>query len=193
MGDGSRTEIQEQKTVDLLKDKKTVAIYYSASWCGPCRQFTPILEQFYADMNKKGKKFEIVWASRDSTAEDFVSYYKKMPWLAVSTENIDKCLEATSTKFAVRGIPYLVLLDGADGSVYTLDGRGKLSQDPYGLEFPWRPRTPGAILKRIVPASVSTLIANQIGGVKQRFVAALQSVLSKFAPGRLILKLFGRK
>lgn len=142
-------------------------------------------------MNKKGKKFEIIWVSRDSTAEDFVSYYQKMPWLAVTTDNIEKCLEATSAKFAVRGIPYLVVLDGTDGSVYTLDGRGKLAQDPYGLEFPWRPRTPGALLKRIVPVSVRQIIAKQFANVKQRCVTALRSLLSKVAPGRLILKLFG--
>lgn len=142
-------------------------------------------------MNKKGKKFEIIWVSRDDNAEAFVSYYQKMPWLAVTTENIDKCLEATSAKFAVRGIPYLVVLDGADGSVYTLDGRGKLAQDPYGLEFPWRPRTPGAILKRIVPVSVRQMISKQFGDAKRRFVTALRSLLSKAAPGRLILKLFG--
>jgi len=142
-------------------------------------------------MNKKGRKFEIIWVSRDNNVEDFVSYYQKMPWLAVTTENIDKCLQATSSKFAVRGIPYLVVLDGADGSVYTVDGRGKLAQDPYGLEFPWRPRTPGAVLKRVVPASVRQLLAKQFGSAKQRFVTALRSLLSKVAPGRLILKLLG--
>lgn len=30
--DASRTNVQELKTVDLLKGKKTVAIYFSASW-----------------------------------------------------------------------------------------------------------------------------------------------------------------
>ena len=30
--DKSRTEVQELKTVDLVKGKKVVAVYFSASW-----------------------------------------------------------------------------------------------------------------------------------------------------------------
>lgn len=170
---------------------RTLSIYLHR--CGPCKQFTPVLAQFYADMNKKGKKFEVIWVSRDSTQEEYVSYFKKMPWLAVTIDNLEQCLQATSTKFAVRGIPHLVVLDGSDASVYTLDGRQKLSQDQYGLEFPWRPRTPGAILKRIVPASIRTLLSKKFSGVKRKLVALVQLLLEKVAPGRMILRFFQTK
>ena len=26
---------------------KFVGIYFSAAWCGPCREFTPLLQKFY--------------------------------------------------------------------------------------------------------------------------------------------------
>ena len=78
-------------------------------------------------MNKNGKKFEIVWISRDRTTEDFVNYYSSMPWLAATVANIPNIVEKLSTKYKVKGIPHLVILDGEDASIYTLDGRTKVA------------------------------------------------------------------
>ena len=78
-----------------------IGVYFSASWCGPCRQFTPQLAQFYEAMNKKGKKFEIVWVSRDRSADEFVEYYDKMPWLAIPITYINKCAESLSSLYQV--------------------------------------------------------------------------------------------
>ena len=87
--------LKEVSTASALRigSKDAVAIYFSASWCAPCKQFTPILAQFYNTVNKKlgcknisdpiDRKFEIIWVSRDSSVEEFVNYYSKMPWLAL--------------------------------------------------------------------------------------------------------------
>ena len=32
---------------EVLKDKKIIGYYFSAHWCPPCRNFTPILSDFY--------------------------------------------------------------------------------------------------------------------------------------------------
>lgn len=32
---------------EALKDKKIICYYFSAHWCPPCRNFTPILADFY--------------------------------------------------------------------------------------------------------------------------------------------------
>merc|ERR1719324_201542 len=61
-----------------------------------------------------------------------------MPWLAVpfaARELKDKL----SKKFKVQGIPSLVILD-AEANLITLDGRSKVSMDPKGKQFPWKPR-----------------------------------------------------
>ena len=42
-------------------DGKIVALYFSASWCGPCQQFTPLLKTFYTAIKRLGKPFEIVF------------------------------------------------------------------------------------------------------------------------------------
>lgn len=44
-----------------------------------------------------------------------------------------------STKFRVRGIPALVILD-PNGGVITTDGRSMVGDDPEGKDFPWRPK-----------------------------------------------------
>ena len=47
---------------------KTLGLYFSAHWCPPCRQFTPMLKQFYADYKAKDPNFEIVFVSGDHRA-----------------------------------------------------------------------------------------------------------------------------
>ena len=34
-----------------VKETAIVAFYFSAHWCGPCRDFTPILSKFYEIVN----------------------------------------------------------------------------------------------------------------------------------------------
>jgi len=41
----------------------------------------------------------------------------------------------------VNGIPSFVVLDGADGSTITTDGREAVSEDPTGADLPWKPPT----------------------------------------------------
>ena len=50
-----------------LKKIEVIAFYFSAHWCNPCRDFTPILTKFYDVVNKKEKRLEIVFISHDET------------------------------------------------------------------------------------------------------------------------------
>ena len=102
MNSDDTMEVEELPTVDLLKGKTAVAIYFSASWCGPCKQFTPVLAQLYKSLNKKGKKFEVVWLSRDRTSEEFLGYYQQMPWLAVTLQNLQPILEKIAPKYQLK-------------------------------------------------------------------------------------------
>jgi thiol-disulfide isomerase/thioredoxin len=95
-------EVEELSTAELLKGKTAVAIYFSASWCGPCKQFTPFLAQLYKNLQKKGKKFEVVWLSRDRSSEEFLGYYQKMPWLAVTLQNLQPVLEKIAPMFQLK-------------------------------------------------------------------------------------------
>ncbi|CAD8100793.1 unnamed protein product [Paramecium primaurelia] len=62
--------------------------YFSASRCTPCRQITGMLKNFYEEI-KKIQNFEIILVNHDEHEGDFIKYYQKMPWLAISwSENI---------------------------------------------------------------------------------------------------------
>ena len=175
-------EADEMSTESLLSDKKIIGVYFSASWCGPCRAFTPILADFYKRMNAKGKKFEIIFVSKDRSAEEFGGYYSKMPWLAVPLNMIQQVNEKLGSRFQVKGIPHLVILDGEDASIITLDGRGKVSSDKYGLEFPWRPRS----LLSIIPKPLRRMIERQVDAVKEKMVLVLRGVLQSLAPSNVV-------
>jgi len=120
-----------------LAGKEAIGIYFSAHWCPPCRGFTPLLAKYYKD-DLRSKGLEIIFVSSDQTEGQFRSYYKEMPWLAVpySRRDVQKKL---NKKFKVQGIPSLVILDKS-GEVITIDGRTKVSSDPTGQAFPWKPK-----------------------------------------------------
>jgi nucleoredoxin len=62
---------------------KTVALYFSAHWCGPCQAFTPKLADVYNELKDRAEEFEIVFISSDEDQETFEEYFKSMPWLAL--------------------------------------------------------------------------------------------------------------
>jgi len=133
----------ETSTADALSGKGAVALYFSAHWCPPCKGFTPKLAQWYSS-HLKDKGLEIVFVSSDSDDGAFQEYFKEMPWLALPYSDRQK-KETLSKKFGVNGIPSVIILD-ADGNVITKDGRGALSEDPTGEEFPWKPKTMQEVL-----------------------------------------------
>lgn len=95
--------------------KKFYLLYYSASWCGPCRQVTPKLIEWY-NANKTAE-FELIFVSNDNDAKSMEGYMKddKMPWPAFAYDTVGK--EGRFGKYRTGGgIPHLVILK-TDGSV----------------------------------------------------------------------------
>ncbi|HAL92877.1 MAG TPA: hypothetical protein DCM68_07635, partial [Verrucomicrobia bacterium] len=92
---------------------KKIGIYFSASWCPPCRAFTPLLVAAYNQIQTEGKPFEIVLVTSDQNEAAMEKYMKdhEMPWLAIPFG--DKPIAALAKKYAVSGIPTLVIVDSA--------------------------------------------------------------------------------
>nr|CCD14889.1 hypothetical protein, unlikely [Trypanosoma congolense IL3000] len=114
---------------------KVVFLYFSASWCPPCRGFTPTLVEFYEKYHKS-KNFEVVLVSWDESEEDFSGYYDKMPWLALPFGERAH-VEQLGTKFGVSSIPTLIAINADTGSIIGTQARTRLLKDPEGAEFPW--------------------------------------------------------
>jgi len=115
---------------------KTVGLYFSGHWCGPCRRFTPDLAAVYKQVKDAGHDFEVVFVSSDEDDASFKAYYEEMPWLALPYSDRARKAEL-SQRFNVSGIPKLVLLR-PDASLITTDGRsGVASEGAAG--FPWAP------------------------------------------------------
>ncbi|OWM76066.1 hypothetical protein CDL15_Pgr009711 [Punica granatum] len=98
----------DQVKIDALKGKK-VGLYFSASWCGPCHRFTPVLAEVYKELRAKGD-FEVVFVSADEDDESFNEYFSEMPWLAIPFSDSGK-RDGLDALFEVRGIPHLVIID----------------------------------------------------------------------------------
>jgi|SaaInlStandDraft_1057018.scaffolds.fasta_scaffold09721_2 thiol-disulfide isomerase/thioredoxin len=92
-----------------LKDKDYILFYWSASWCGPCRRFTPALIDVYEKLGG-GTKFEVVFIGVDKSEEKMQAYMKKykMKWPAIDFP----ARRGTGIKaYAAGGIPRLMLVD----------------------------------------------------------------------------------
>lgn len=100
---------------------KTVAVYFSASWCGPCKGFTPKLVKFYKK-NAKKHNIEVVFVSSDKNSQAMMDYMQEdsMPWAAVPF-NSSKRLQIKK-EHRVNGIPTLIVFD-ANGKLISPDAR----------------------------------------------------------------------
>ena len=86
-----------------------VLVDFWASWCGPCMQFLPELQSFYAA--HKGAGLEILGVSLDDNKDAWTSTVAahKIAWRLVSDLKGWKC--AGSRAYAVNSIPSTVLID----------------------------------------------------------------------------------
>lgn len=138
IGDSVEGKGGAEVAVSSLRDKP-FAIYFSAHWCPPCRNFTPVLVSCYKKLQADGKPFEVIFASNDQDEEQYEEYYGEMPWLTFGFED-DRTQELMG-HFGLRGIPALLIFDGEnDGQLITAQGVGSVASDADGSEFPWRPK-----------------------------------------------------
>ena len=176
MVDETSAQVHQHLTNEALAGKKVVGLYFSADWCGPCRQFTPDLVSFYNKINSrrlKPNEFEIVWVSRCRDIDSFGQYFTQMNWLALPPqEAMGQRGQLLGDKYKVKSIPTLVLLDEI-GNVITADARNKIPADKAGIGFPWR--SPMSVLiSTLVPKSFRLMMKNQIMGILGKVKVALK-------------------
>lgn len=123
---------------DALTGKDYILLYFSAKWCPPCRNFTPLLIELYNKI-KSTKNIEVVFCSLDRDEEEYKQYTSKMPWPSMPFEAKESKIMAS--KYNAEGIPHLVVVDGVTGEVITEDGTDGVRNDAEGLKFPWKPKS----------------------------------------------------
>uniref|UniRef100_A0A0N4ZEM3 Thioredoxin domain-containing protein n=1 Tax=Parastrongyloides trichosuri TaxID=131310 RepID=A0A0N4ZEM3_PARTI len=134
-----RGEKNEGKGANLLKGK-IIGVYFSAGWCGPCRQFTPKLKRFYEKLIKEGKPFEIIFVSADHEKEEALEYYEEKMGKWLMLEFNEKSFEDLKNALKIPGIPEFKIIK-SDGTIIVDDGRSEVteqgSDDPVALFTKW--------------------------------------------------------
>ena len=113
---------------------KYICIYFSASWCKPCKTFTPTLIEFYKKYKNK-KDFEIVLIPyKEKDKETFNTYFEGMPWYCTTRmTNYIKLKEI----YECQTVPFLVIID-QKGKIISNTGRMDILKDSEGKNFPWK-------------------------------------------------------
>ena len=94
-------------TIDLSKYKgQVVMINFWASWCGPCRQEMPLLENIYQKYGKQG--FTLLGVSIDDEAKTAEEFLKKTP---VSFPVLFDTQSKVSGLYQVQGMPTSIFID----------------------------------------------------------------------------------
>jgi len=134
--------------VSALAGKEVVALYFSAHWCPPCRNFTPKLAGAYQTI-AAAKPFEIVFISSDKDEAQFVAYHQKMLWLALPFAKHD-LKKKLSKQFKSSSIPALILLDTKTGQVLSKDRCSVIMGETAGEHFPWAPKSLDDLLGEVL-------------------------------------------
>ena len=119
----SRNGITTTFNDQVIEKKKLIVLYYSASWCGPCRKFTPTLVEYYNRVAAVHPEFEIVLVSSDRSQAAMEAYMRdyKMPWPAISFPELAE--KDALKNFAGKEIPCLVVVN-ENGQVVSHSDRG---------------------------------------------------------------------
>ena len=125
------------KTAALARPE-TIALYFSGHFCAPCRQFTPLLKEFYDEVNEDDKKLEIVFVSLDKTKEDAEKYHSEHGnWPRIDYDNETARLELKE-KLGVEKIPALIVLDESKENAKFIDGVNDVkNMGPMAFDMKW--------------------------------------------------------
>ncbi|VDD92800.1 unnamed protein product [Enterobius vermicularis] len=111
---------------------KAVLLYFSAGWCGQCRLFTPKLKKWFEEAGKPNG-VELIWISRDRSAEDLAAYHKKalpeISYIPFGDPSVRKFLQ----KYQIKTIPSLFLVNN-EGEI--VDRNVKTRIETEGKENP---------------------------------------------------------
>ena len=101
---------------------KYVLLDFWASWCGPCRKEMPNVVKLYEEF--KGKNFEIIGISLDSSEKDWKKAVTDMNMTWPQGCDFQLWQSPVARKYNVQAVPSMILIN-PEGKIEALDLRGK--------------------------------------------------------------------
>lgn len=99
--------LQGKETVELERHRgKVVLLDFWASWCGPCRQSLPALENLRREFGPAG--FEVIAVNLDADPQDGLDFLKKYP---VTYPIVQDAQGRIARLFDVQTMPMSYLID----------------------------------------------------------------------------------
>ena len=154
---------------DLLKDVKVFVLYFSAHWCPPCRQFTPILAEQFRSYRQTSSKAMVIFVSGDRSFQEQLSYMQEAhgDWPAVQCNS--SLQNQLNTAFSVRGIPYVVAVKVSNGEIISQEGRNDIMQNGSYAFTIWEQSC----------IEIDTSIANKLNDNEQKVFQDAKEILLK--------------
>jgi nucleoredoxin len=133
--DGYLVILEDKKFKDhklSTKPTKYYLFYYTASWCGPCKAFTPSLVKFYNANKPSSDEFEIILVTSDEDTKDMQKYAvgSGMNWPHLKHSRASGFKR--KFKHPGSGIPNLVLTD-LEGNLIKTSYEGKKYVGPTAV------------------------------------------------------------
>jgi nucleoredoxin len=144
-----------------FESAEVVGLYFSGSWCAPCKRFTKVLVRLYHELKASGKHMEIVFVSEDEDEERMELYYRDMPWLALRWCDVQRLKDGLQQDYGCESFPHLVLMNSRNPlPPITLRGCSAVTCGPEA--FPFTPSLTKAY-RQALCASALRLLQQQPG------------------------------
>ncbi len=115
--------------IDLSKYQgKVIYLDFWASWCGPCKESFPWLNQ----LQKKFPDVKIIAVNLDKNKQDADAFLKKHP---ADFEIIYNPSASLGTQFKVKGMPYSIIYDRSGQAKFNHIGFSQKKADQYIQEI----------------------------------------------------------
>lgn len=67
----SVTYVQDSEFEQLIKDEPLVVVDFTATWCGPCKKISPLMDQLAADYDGRAKVTKVDVDQNKSVAKQY--------------------------------------------------------------------------------------------------------------------------
>lgn len=116
---------------------KIVGLYFSSSWCSPCRKFTPVLKKFYKEYHLE-HNFEIILIPyHEENNTEYYNYFNEMPWYSYSHRNTHGISQLIKYYQCVS-VPSLIFINNYGHVIHKVidyQEREKIIVNPWLLPF----------------------------------------------------------